>query len=33
MRLSQSFQEKIEEILAKDGDMVEYGTPLFRIGE
>lgn len=31
--IESEFSGKIEEILAKDGDMVEYGTPLFRIGE
>lgn len=31
--IESEFSGKIEEILVKDGDMVEYGTPLFRIGE
>ncbi len=31
--LESEFAGKVEEILVKDGEVVEYGTPLFRIGE
>ena len=31
--IESEFSGKIIEVLVKDGDTVEYGTPLFRIGE
>ncbi len=31
--LESEFTGKVEEILVEDGEVVEYGTPLFRIGE
>lgn len=31
--IESEYTGKILEILVKDGDIVEYGTPLFRIGE
>ena len=31
--IESEYTGKVEEILVKDGEPVEYGTPLFRIGE
>ena len=31
--IESDFNGKVVEILAEDGDMVEYGTPLFKIKE